>query len=90
MALWHIMLGVGIALVATIFTVIASQRQHRAISDTTKSAFLSQPGGNCPVCLFTMTDDKMVYLNCGHALHQQCLKNLRRHQDNCPLCRSGI
>ncbi|KAM7359300.1 uncharacterized protein ACRADG_004990 [Cochliomyia hominivorax] len=89
MALWHIMLGMGFALVATIFTVISSQQQHRVISNTTKSAFLSLPADDCPLCLSPMTNN-MVYLNCGHAFHQQCLKKLRKHQDNCPLCRTKI
>ncbi|XP_037816411.1 E3 ubiquitin-protein ligase RHA2B [Lucilia sericata] len=89
MAMWHVMMGMGIGLLATIITVIVSQR--RAIPHKSNTNYFSPPGEQCTICLANMENDEMVYLNCGHAFHEHCLKDLRRYGDNkCPTCRQKI
>lgn len=57
----------------------------------TETIIYSPPGENCAICLNDMTNDEMVYLNCGHAFHGHCLRDLRSHRDNkCPTCRTTI
>lgn len=40
MAMWHVMLGVGVGLLATILTLIANQQKQRAIGHSPKTAFV--------------------------------------------------
>ncbi|XP_023302316.2 probable E3 ubiquitin-protein ligase RHA1A [Lucilia cuprina] len=91
MAMWHVMMGMGIGLIATILTVFVNQRKHRAIPHNSKTNYFSPPGEQCPICLANMENDEMIYLNCGHAIHEHCLRDLRRYGDNkCPTCREKI
>jgi RING finger/CHY zinc finger protein 1 len=44
--------------------------------------------GDCPICMEDMfkSREQSVFLNCGHAMHQKCFKELARHKYQCPLC----
>lgn len=56
-----------------------------------QSLYYRTPDEICVICLANMTNNEMKYLNCGHAFHEECLRQLRRHRDNkCPTCRSTI
>lgn len=41
MAMWNVMLVVGVGIIATILTLIANQQKHRAISHSPKETFVS-------------------------------------------------
>lgn len=38
--------------------------------------------GDCPICMEDMfkSRDQSVFLNCGHAMHQKCFKELAKHK----------
>jgi len=49
--------------------------------------------GECPVCLDSLSGgDAVLTLPCNHALHQECVDQLRKHcfQQACPLCRAAL
>jgi RING finger and CHY zinc finger domain-containing protein 1 len=44
--------------------------------------------GDCPVCAMGLywSVDPVVFLPCGHALHEHCFKELSKHDYRCCLC----
>jgi RING finger and CHY zinc finger domain-containing protein 1 len=44
--------------------------------------------GDCPICALTLyaSIDPVVFLPCGHALHEKCFRELARHDYRCCLC----
>lgn len=47
---------------------------------------------NCPVCQKYMWDstEPIIYLPCGHCIHQQCLTELSKNSFQCPTCKKSI
>lgn len=46
---------------------------------------------HCPVCcedMFT-SRDRVIYLKCGHTLHEGCWSEHRKHSYTCPLCQKS-
>ena len=41
MAMWHVILGVGVGLLASILTLIANQQMQRGITHSPNKAFVS-------------------------------------------------
>lgn len=57
---------------------------HKCVVNTTHC--------NCPICeeyLFT-SSSKVVFMKCGHLIHESCYKNLIQHGYKCPLCKKTI
>lgn len=55
-------------------------RDHKCIERSLES--------NCPIChefMFTSTKS-VVFMNCGHAIHESCQKKLLRSNFQCPIC----
>lgn len=58
--------------------------KHKCVANTTHC--------NCPVCneyLFTSIS-KVVFMKCGHLIHQHCYDELSKHTYKCPLCKKTI
>lgn len=58
--------------------------KHKCVANTTHC--------NCPVCneyLFTSIN-KVVFMKCGHLIHQHCYDELSKHTYKCPLCKKTI
>ena len=51
----------------------------------------TEEGRTCPICLCEDPPNR-VLLNCGHAFHENCVKEwmTRARLARCPLCRSGL
>ena len=47
---------------------------------------------NCPVCQAYMWDstEPILYLPCGHCIHQHCLNELSQNSFQCPTCKKSI
>lgn len=41
---------------------------------------------NCPICLKKLRNNS-VKTSCEHKFHQKCLKEWKKHNNSCPLCR---
>ncbi|XP_011185531.1 uncharacterized protein LOC105214049 [Zeugodacus cucurbitae] len=103
---WQMMLGVCVGLVALIFVrpqalsydreggSASGGRSRRRKSTSDQSAytprFNSSPGDACVICLLDMQNDNMTYLRCGHAMHDKCFTECKRHTKNCPVCRERM
>ena len=60
------------------------KERHKCISNTTHC--------NCPICneyLFTSIN-KVVFMKCGHLIHQLCYDELIKHSFKCPLCKKTV
>jgi hypothetical protein len=46
----------------------------------------------CPICCEDVDDATAEILACGHAIHSECLGQLRRHRmgHRCPICRAPV
>ena len=45
----------------------------------------------CSICLEKFTKTIVIELECGHVLHEKCLKSLIKSRNRkCPLCRKRI
>ncbi|CAK9440997.1 uncharacterized protein LODBEIA_P48660 [Lodderomyces beijingensis] len=58
--------------------------KHKCVSNTTHC--------NCAICseyLFTSTQ-KVVFMKCGHSIHQLCYDELVKHSYKCPICKKSI
>ncbi|KAJ8908661.1 hypothetical protein NDN08_005366 [Rhodosorus marinus] len=47
---------------------------------------------NCPVChdpLFSSTE-RVIFMRCGHAMHDMCFNDYTKHYFTCPLCRKAL
>ena len=58
----------------------------------THECFTGSLDSNCPVCQKYMWDstDPVVYMKCGHNIHDKCLKELVKTSYQCPLCKKSI
>ncbi|CUM66013.1 uncharacterized protein PRCAT00003667001 [Priceomyces carsonii] len=60
------------------------KEKHKCLSNTTHC--------NCPVCneyLFTSVN-KVVFMKCGHSIHQHCYDELSKHFYKCPICKKTV
>ena len=61
-------------------------KDHKCVENSTKT--------NCPLCneyMFDSVDKNISILNCGHSMHEECLKNLIDNGNyQCPLCKKSI
>ena len=54
--------------------------------DVNHKNFFKMTNTECPICLEAVTNP--VYMNCEHKVCGACWPNVRRTQNNCPLCRT--
>lgn len=57
---------------------------HKCVSNTTHC--------NCPICneyLFTSVS-KVVFMKCGHLIHESCYNELTKHSYKCPICKKTV
>lgn len=60
------------------------KEKHKCLSNTTHC--------NCPICneyLFTSVS-KVVFMKCGHLIHQACYDELSKHSYKCPICKKTV
>ncbi|KAI5955106.1 hypothetical protein KGF54_001667 [Candida jiufengensis] len=58
--------------------------KHKCVTNSTHC--------NCTICneyLFTSIE-KVVFMKCGHSIHQSCFAELVKHSYKCPLCKKTI
>ncbi|KAG7665256.1 uncharacterized protein J8A68_001312 [[Candida] subhashii] len=58
--------------------------KHKCVTNTTHC--------NCMICneyLFTSVQ-KVVFMKCGHSIHQHCYDELIKHSYKCPICKKTI
>lgn len=63
---------------------IAAESTHRCIEKSTKC--------DCPICgeyLFT-SSKTVVFMRCGHAIHDNCFHQLCRSTYKCPICSKSV
>jgi uncharacterized CHY-type Zn-finger protein len=63
---------------------IAAESTHRCIEQSTKC--------DCPICgeyLFT-SSKTVVFMRCGHAIHDNCFHQLCRSSYKCPMCSKSV
>lgn len=63
---------------------IQLKERHKCLSNTTHC--------DCPVCneyLFTSVS-KVVFMKCGHLIHEACYEELSKHSYKCPLCKKTV
>jgi hypothetical protein len=45
----------------------------------------------CSICISNyLNNDEVIYLNCSHLFHKECIKEWCTRKNNCPLCRTNI
>lgn len=60
------------------------KEKHKCVSNTAHC--------NCPICneyLF-ISMSKVVFMSCGHLIHQACYDEMIKHSFRCPLCKKTI
>ena len=60
------------------------KEKHKCVSNTAHC--------NCPICneyLF-VSMSKVVFMSCGHLIHQACYDEMIKHSFRCPLCKKTI
>lgn len=60
------------------------KERHKCLANTTHC--------NCPICneyLFTLIN-KVVFMKCGHLIHENCYNELINHSYKCPLCKKTV
>lgn len=60
------------------------KERHKCVNNTTHC--------NCPICseyLFTSVH-KVVFMKCGHSIHQHCYDELIKHLYKCPMCKKTV
>ena len=60
------------------------REKHKCVANTTHS--------NCPICneyLFTSIH-KVVFMKCGHTIHQSCYDEMVKHSYKCPVCKKTV
>lgn len=64
--------------------LIDLRERHRCLTNTTHS--------DCPICneyMFTLIH-KVVFMKCGHSIHEHCYEELVKHSYKCPMCKKTI
>lgn len=70
--------------VCNICLSIDLKAHHRCVANTTHC--------NCPICneyLFTSVS-KVVFMKCGHLIHQACYDEMIKHSYKCPVCKKTV
>lgn len=60
------------------------REKHKCVTNSTHS--------NCPICneyLFTSVH-KVVFMKCGHSIHQTCYDEMVKHSYKCPICKKTV
>lgn len=60
------------------------KERHKCLANTTHC--------NCPICneyLFTSVN-KVVFMKCGHLIHQSCYDELCKYSYKCPICKKTV
>lgn len=60
------------------------KHRHKCVTNTTHC--------DCPICneyLFTSVS-KVVFMKCGHSIHQQCYDEMTKHSYKCPICKKTV
>lgn len=60
------------------------KNNHKCVTNTTHC--------NCPICndyLFTSVN-KVVFMKCGHLIHQNCYDEMIKHSYKCPICKKTV
>lgn len=60
------------------------KNNHKCVTNTTHC--------NCPICndyLFTSIN-KVVFMKCGHLIHQNCYDEMIKHSYKCPICKKTV
>lgn len=60
------------------------KEHHKCVTNTTHC--------NCPICneyLFTSVS-KVVFMKCGHLIHQLCYDEMVKHSYKCPVCKKTV
>ncbi|KAJ1678817.1 hypothetical protein EV182_003296 [Spiromyces aspiralis] len=63
---------------------VARRNRHRCLEKILER--------NCPICgeyLFTSTET-VIFMKCGHAIHQQCFYKHAEHSYRCPICNKSL
>jgi hypothetical protein len=60
------------------------QKNHVCIENSTKS--------NCPICdeFMFSSNEKVVFMTCGHPIHEKCYRQHTLHSYKCPTCSKTI
>ncbi|TID13543.1 hypothetical protein CANINC_004901 [Pichia inconspicua] len=63
---------------------IELRTKHVCIENSTKS--------NCPICdeFMFSSNEKVVFMNCGHPIHENCYNKHTQHSYKCPTCSKTI
>ncbi|SGZ51971.1 CIC11C00000004757 [Sungouiella intermedia] len=70
--------------VCNICLSIDLKEHHKCVTNTTHC--------NCPICneyLFTSVS-KVVFMKCGHLIHQMCYDEMIKHSYKCPVCKKTV
>lgn len=70
--------------VCNICLLIDLKEHHKCVTNTTHC--------NCPICneyLFTSVS-KVVFMKCGHLIHQNCYDEMINHSYKCPVCKKTV
>ncbi|KAF3985930.1 hypothetical protein FT663_02365 [Candidozyma haemuli var. vulneris] len=60
------------------------KEHHKCVTNTTHC--------NCPICneyLFTSVS-KVVFMKCGHSIHESCYDEMVKHSYKCPVCKKTV
>ncbi|XP_018793108.1 PREDICTED: E3 ubiquitin-protein ligase RNF13-like [Bactrocera latifrons] len=94
---WQMVFGVCVGLVALLLVrppQVGYHQERRRKSTNSEDrytpGFNSSPGDDCVICLMELENENMTYLPCGHALHDNCIEQYKRHKKNCPICREPM
>lgn len=83
-------LGLGLSMdyfhcdTCNICLTIDLKDNHTCVTNTTHC--------NCPICneyLFTSVN-KVVFMKCGHLIHQSCYDEMIKHSYKCPICKKTV
>ncbi|GBF65424.1 RING finger protein [Trichophyton mentagrophytes] len=63
---------------------IAIQNTHRCIERSTKC--------DCPICgeFMFSSPDTVIFMRCGHSIHQKCFSEHSRSSYRCPICSKSV
>ena len=53
-------------------------------------SFVTNDDNDCPVCMMTLNELKVLRLRCGHKFHSECIRDWNRSKHSCPVCRTSI
>lgn len=83
-------LGLGLGMdyfhcdTCNICLLVELKSKHKCVANNTHS--------NCPICneyMFTLVK-KVVFMRCGHLIHQECYDDMVNHSYKCPICKKTV